>query len=61
MGIVIELKYSKDEKLLESNCREALNQIKEKHYEQALQKEGIDTILKYGIAFWLKKCKVMAE
>lgn len=61
MGIVIELKYSKDGKSLDSNCRKALNQIKEKHYEQALQKEGIDTILKYGIAFWLKKCRVMTE
>ncbi len=61
MGIVIELKYSKDEKSLDSNCREALNQIKEKHYEQTLQKEGIDTILKYGIVFWLKKCRVMTE
>ena len=61
MGIVIELKYSKDGKSLDSNCRKALNQIKEKHYEQALQREGIDTILKYGIAFWLKKCRVMTE
>ncbi len=61
MGIVIELKYSKDEKSLDSNCREELNQIKEKHYEQTLQKEEIDTILKYGIVFWLKKCRVMTE
>ena len=60
-GIVIELKYSKIESGLERDCRDALNQINTRNYIQSLQKDGCKKILKYGIAFWHQKCRVMVE
>lgn len=59
MGIVLELKYSKSEKALDKDCQAALQQITDKNYEQALRKNGYRNILKYGIAFYHKKCRVM--
>lgn len=56
-GIVVELKYAEDGNL-EAGCREALQQIERKRYEEALQKEGIGKILRYGIACYKKRCKV---
>lgn len=59
MGIVLELKYSKSEKALDKDCQAVLQQITDKNYEQALRKNGYQNILKYGIAFYHKKCRVM--
>ena len=59
VGIVIELKYSSEEKDLELDCREALNQIKNKNYTQELRNRGFNKIIKYGISFCRKKCRVM--
>lgn len=60
-GIVVEVKYVDDEKLMGKACREALGQIDEKDYGQALVQDGIKNVIKYGIAFSLKSCKVMGE
>lgn len=60
-GIVIELKWSDDEKSLDQNCRDALEQIDTRQYTQALRNDGYQKILKYGIAFYRKKCRVMVE
>lgn len=57
-GIIIEAKYAEDGNL-EKACEKALEQIKDNHYEEELKDEGIDKILKYGIAFYKKRCKVM--
>lgn len=57
-GIVLELKYAEDGKL-DAACKEALEQIGERRYEEALLDEGVDHILKYGIAFYKKRCRVM--
>ena len=43
---------------LESKCDEALRQIDEQKYEEALRQEGYSDILKYGIAFYRKECMV---
>ena len=51
LGIVIELKYSSEERDLELDCREALNQIKNKNYTQELRNRGLNKIIKYGISF----------
>ena len=59
MGIVLELKYSRSEKSLDKDCQDALQQIRDKNYEQELRKKGYQKILKYGIAFYHKKCRVM--
>lgn len=57
-GIVIEIKYSEDGNL-ESGCRAALKQIENNRYEEMLHDEGLDHILKYGIACYKKQCRVM--
>ena len=57
-GIIIEAKYAEDGNL-EAACEKALKQIENNHYEEELKDEGIDDILKYGIAFYKKRCKVM--
>lgn len=56
-GIIIEVKYSRDGDL-EDGCRRALEQIKKNRYEEELQEEEIEHILKYGIACCRKKCRV---
>ena len=43
---------------LESKCDEALRQIEEQKYEEALKQEGYSHILKYGVAFYRKECMV---
>ncbi len=58
MGIVIEVKYAEDGNL-EAACKKALKQIERKHYEEELLTEGIGHILKYGIACYKKRCKIM--
>lgn len=58
MGIVIEVKYSENGNL-EAVCKEALSQIEKNRYEELLRDEGIEHILKYGIACYKKRCKVM--
>ena len=57
-GVVIEVKYAENGDLEES-CKKALLQIEANHYEEALRKEGMEHILKYGIACYKKRCKVM--
>jgi hypothetical protein len=46
---------------LESACKKALAQIRDKHYAQELQAQGIDAIWAYGIAFEGKKIAVELE
>ncbi|MDC7288777.1 ATP-binding protein [Blautia schinkii] len=58
IGIVLELKYAEDGKL-DAACREALEQIERVKYEEKLYEDGVEHILKYGIAFYKKRCRVM--
>ena len=59
-GIIMELKSDKnlDEKKLESLAKEALKQIDDKEYDTEMREEGIEVILKLGIAFSGKKVKI---
>ena len=57
-AMILELKYAQNGNL-DTACLEALEQIEKKRYEEALLDEGIDRILKYGIAFYKKRCRVM--
>lgn len=61
IGIIIEVKYAENIKMLDKACEKALKQIKEKHYDQKLEKEGYETILNYGIACYKKRCKVLVD
>ena len=57
-GIIIEAKYAEDGDLQKA-CEKALAQIEDNHYEEELEDEGIEDILKYGIAFYKKRCRVI--
>ena len=57
MGIVIEVKYAHDGNL-DAACEEALRQIEHTRYEDDLLDEGVDEILKYGIACYKKRCRI---
>ena len=58
MGIIIEMKYAGDGNL-DAACREALKQIVHTRYEDGLKDDGVENILKYGIACYKKRCKIM--
>ena len=58
IGMVLELKYSKTENALDKECDDALQQIEDKNYDQELREKGYTKILKYGITFYHKKCRV---
>lgn len=60
-GIIIEVKYAENIKMLDKACEKALKQIKEKYYDQKLEEEGYETIRNYGIACYKKRCKVSMD
>ena len=61
VGIVIELKYARSFKELDQACERALEQIRDRRYDEALREDGRSEILAYGIAFWKKRCKVVVD
>jgi len=60
LGIVIEVKYADDGEL-EKGCAKALEQIRKKNYDAVLRRDGMREILRYGIAFYKKNCKIVLE
>lgn len=56
----MEIKVSKTYQGMEEKCDEALRQIEDQKYEEALRQEGYSDILKYGVAFYRKECMVKA-
>lgn len=58
MGIIIEVKYAHDGDL-DGACKEALEQMAHTGYEDDLSDDGVENILKYGIACYKKRCRVM--
>ena len=60
-AVIIEIKVAKTYQGLEEKCDEALRQIEEQKYEEALRQEGYQDILKYGVAFYRKECMVKAK
>ncbi len=60
MGIIIEVKYAHDGNL-DAACRKALGQIRHTRYEDDLSDDGVENILKYGIACYKKRCRVVLE
>ena len=55
---VFELKYTKDSAKLDQKCGEALRQIKERSYADELAEDEYNSIIKYGICFCKKNCRV---
>ena len=60
MGIIIEVKYAHDGNL-NAACEEALKQIEHTRYEDVLLDDGVDEILKYGIACYKKRCRITLD
>lgn len=58
IGIVIEVKYAHDSDLA-GVCGEALTQIEKKGYARQLYTDGMEKVLKYGIACYKKECRVV--
>ena len=56
-GMIIELKYAATFRELDSACEKAMQQIKDRRYNEALRNDGRENILAYGIAFCKKRCK----
>ena len=61
IGVVIELKYSSDERTLIQTAVERYSKSRIKTMMQELCNKGYRKILKYGIAFYHKKCRVMVK
>jgi len=57
VGIIIELKYVEDGNL-KKGCISALEQIEDRKYAIDLERRRMKKVLKYGIAFCEKECKV---
>ena len=62
-GIIMELKWKNglDEEELKSLAKDALLQIENKKYDSEMREEGIENILKLGIAFSGKRVSVRTE
>ncbi len=59
IGILIELKYAEHADF-DAGCTAALQQISDRNYEETLLDDGMQTIYKYGIACYKKRCKVVS-
>lgn len=59
IGIVIELKYAEDA-AFDIACQRAGKQLLEKNYEETMVDDGMQTIYRYGIACYKKRCKVIS-
>lgn len=57
-AVIIEIKHVKSFSQMEDGCREALQQIEDKQYVNGLLEEGYEHVMKYGICFCKKSCKV---
>jgi hypothetical protein len=58
-GVVVEIKYAQDGNL-DRGCAKALEQMDSKQYDALLRDDGMKKIVRYGIAFYKKSCKVIA-
>ena len=59
-GIVVELEYAQDGDMYIA-CEKALQQIEDKNYTARLKEDGMQNIIKYGIACYKKNCKVILK
>ena len=60
-AIIIELKYARTFDELDQACERALQQIRDRRYDEELRADGRREILAYGIAFCKKRCRVVVE
>ena len=60
-GAVVELKYASGYDDLDAKCEQALKQIDKNDYTKDLREFRVKRVLKYGIAYYKKECKVKVE
>lgn len=60
-GIVVELKYTKNFDELKAACEKALDQIRDRRYQEYLLNDDRKDIRLYGIAFCKKRCCAISE
>ena len=60
-GIIIEVKHAASISGLDKACENAMEQIKNRRYDETLRENGRCDILAYGIAFHKKRCRVVCE
>lgn len=60
LGIVIEIKYTKEENEMLAGCRSALEQIERKKYRIKLQQKKCATVRQYGVCFCGKQVRVLS-
>lgn len=58
IGMIIEVKYGEDADM-EKSCADALAQIERMNYSEILEDDEVQTIYKYGIACYKKRCKIV--
>lgn len=58
IGMIIEVKYGEDADM-EKGCADALAQIERMNYSEILEDDEVQTIYKYGIACYKKRCKIV--
>lgn len=60
-GLIIEVKVADKITELDRACKRAMVQIHDRRYDESLLNEGRNDIWAYGIAFYKKRCRVVAE
>ncbi len=58
IGMIIEVKYGEDADM-DKGCADALAQIERMNYSAILEDDEVQTIYKYGVACYKKKCKIV--
>lgn len=58
IGMIIEVKYGEDADM-KKGCADALAQIERMNYSEILEDDEVQTIYKYGIACYKKRCKIV--
>ena len=58
IAVILEIKSIGKGENLDQMCDVALQQIEDRQYEVGLLNEGYKNIIKYGIAFEGKRCKI---
>lgn len=60
-AVILELKRVLHFTQMEQMCQKALQQIEDMRYEACLVEEGYADLIKYGICFCKKSCRVVSD
>ena len=59
--MVLELKTAERFSDMEAKCEEAMQQIEDRNYVESLMDDGYRPVLKYGICFFKKGCRIIGK